>query len=229
MSLTCSDGIGATFIPIGGEKSRDSQRKPERTWVMVGSLSQSVPIGTNPANSLIWRRAHGGTTSCRHRGRNRNPIGTGQRISSPAFAKEDLSMILRAILSYCLLSILFAGDSTADLVSNLSEPSDGGSNGLGVNPGGFNDRLSNSFTTGSNPLGYNLDAITLRMSDAFGTPSGFSLELFSVPDSVPDGSLLTFTGDNNPAVAGDYTYTTPGFFLTPNTTYAWVASAPNSP
>ncbi|MEM6692311.1 MAG: PEP-CTERM sorting domain-containing protein, partial [Planctomycetota bacterium] len=26
-----------------------------------------------------------------------------------------------------------------------------------------------------------------------------------------------------------YTYTTPGFYLTPNTTYAWVASAPNSP
>ncbi|MEM8496179.1 MAG: MarR family transcriptional regulator, partial [Planctomycetota bacterium] len=65
--------------------------------------------------------------------------------------------------------------------------------------------------------------------DDFGTPSGFSLELFSVPDNVPDVSLLTFTGDNNPAVAGDYTYTTPGFFLTPNTTYAWVASAPNSP
>ncbi|MEM1186852.1 MAG: hypothetical protein AAGI53_17850, partial [Planctomycetota bacterium] len=67
------------------------------------------------------------------------------------------------------------------------------------------------------------------MSDAFGIPSGFNLELSSVLDSVPETPLLTLTGNNNPAVTGDYTYTTPGFFLTPNTTYAWVASAPNSP
>ncbi|MEM8947316.1 MAG: choice-of-anchor R domain-containing protein [Planctomycetota bacterium] len=141
-------------------------------------------------------------------------------------------MILRSILLFCLLSILIAGNSRAALVSNLSETPDGGSGGVGVNFGGFIELRSNSFTTGSNPLGYNLEAITLRMSDAFdfsGTPSGFSLELFSVPDSVPETPLLTFNGDNNPAVAGDYTYTTPGFFLTPNTTYAWVASAPDSP
>lgn len=138
-------------------------------------------------------------------------------------------MFLRSALAFFLLATLAARDSKAAIVSNLNEPADFGADGLGVTISGGTFALANSFTTGGNPLGYSLEAVTLRLGNAEGPASGFTLELFTVAGGIPDSPLLTFTGNDDPAVAGEYTYTTPGFFLAPNTTFSWVASAPDSP
>jgi len=84
------------------------------------------------------------------------------------------------------------------------------------------------FFTGTNAAGYMLDSIQLAMTDASGSPSGFTVSLYSpATGSVrPDRSLATLNGSLDPVSSGIYTYTpATNLTLAPNYAYSIVLTA----
>jgi hypothetical protein len=68
------------------------------------------------------------------------------------------------------------------------------------------------FRAGTNASGYVLNSIQLAMTDATGSPSGFTLTLYSAirggdGELFPGSSLGTLNGSLDPVSAGIYTYT----------------------
>ncbi len=100
--------------------------------------------------------------------------------------------------------------------------------GTGSDPGAseiFKESwMGQSFITDAS---YTLESVVLGMSDKY--PAGvvdnkFVVRLYAAdgPDSVPGTLLLTFSGSDSPATAGNYTYTGT-YNLIANTTY-WVVA-----
>jgi hypothetical protein len=121
-------------------------------------------------------------------------------------------------------------------LSNLGETSTGSS------AVGSDSWLAASFFPGTNSTGYVLDSIQLSMNEATGTPSGFTVMLYSVAlgSSYPGARLATLSGSPSPSTAGIYTYGAPanvilrfvGCFIvvtagTPVTSGAYEWSLPN--
>lgn len=112
---------------------------------------------------------------------------------------------------------------TMTYVSSLSQTSTGSSSG------GNDSWLAAPFGAGTNASGYSLDSIQLGMADASGSPSGFTVMLYS---SITTGAILpgstigTMDGSLSPSSAGVYTFT-PALNLTssPRTTYSIVLTA----
>ena len=102
-------------------------------------------------------------------------------------------------------------------LSNLGQTSTGS---IAV---GSDSWRAESFITGTNAGGYTLDSIQLGMIDASGSPSGFTLMVYSsilTTEYFPDSNLETLNGSLNPATAGVYTFTpTTILNLLPQTTY----------
>jgi hypothetical protein len=92
---------------------------------------------------------------------------------------------------------------TTTYLSNLGEPSAGS---IAV---GSNSWQAIAFRTGPNASGYSLDSIQLGMTDASGSPSGFSVMIYSLSTvaPIPGNSLGTLEGSLDPASSGVYTYT----------------------
>jgi hypothetical protein len=86
-----------------------------------------------------------------------------------------------------------------------------------------------AFRTGTNVPGYSLDSIQLAMTAASGTPSGFTVMVYSNVPPVgvgPGGSLATLNGSLDPVASGIYTYTPAGTLtLWPFTAYYIVLTA----
>ena len=102
-------------------------------------------------------------------------------------------------------------------LSSLSQTSTG-------SPSVGNDSwLAATFGTGNNAGGYSLDSIQLGMADASGTPSGFTVMLYSAISggaTLPGSCLGTLNGSLDPTTAGIYTFTpAASLTLSPHTGY----------
>ena len=94
---------------------------------------------------------------------------------------------------------------------------------------GSNLWLAAPFGTGTNAGGYKLDSIQLGMADASGSPSNFTVMIYSAITFgaiYPQSSLGTLSGSLNPTTAGVYTFTPVlNLTLSPNTDYFIVLTA----
>lgn len=98
---------------------------------------------------------------------------------------------------------------------------------------GSNSWIAQTFITGSNPGGYLLSSVQLLMDAPAGTPSGFSVSIYSKtgdphsehePGDSPQSSLGSLTG-SAPTTGGVFSYGTPGILLSPDTFYYVVVTA----
>jgi hypothetical protein len=128
-----------------------------------------------------------------------------------------------------LVAMLFASKNihaqgTMTYLSNLDQPPDG------TNAVGSDSWLAEMFRTGTNSSGYMLDSIQLELANASGTPSNFTVMLYSAliggPGINPGTNLDTLNGSLNPVFGGTFTYTpTSNLALSPNTLYYVVLTA----
>jgi hypothetical protein len=97
---------------------------------------------------------------------------------------------------------------------------------------GSDSRLAAMFFTGTNSSGYFLNSFQLGMNDASGTPSSFTVMLYTavgVTGLFPGSSLGSLSGSPDPATAGTYTYSAPSnLTLSQRTTYFIVLTAGTS-
>ncbi len=93
---------------------------------------------------------------------------------------------------------------TITYLSGLGQPSTGS---VAV---GSDSWLAVGFGTGNNAGGYVLNSVQLGMADASGSPSGFTVMLYTAVGLAglsPGSSLGTLSGSLNPVTSGIYTYT----------------------
>jgi len=106
---------------------------------------------------------------------------------------------------------------TITYLSNLGQTSTGS---LAV---GSDSWVGAVFFTGGNAGGYALNSIQLAMTGTSGSPSGFTVTLYSnvgVAGPLPGSSLGSLSGSASPTTAGTYTYTAPAdLALSANTPY----------
>jgi len=117
----------------------------------------------------------------------------------------------RTIISSLIASVfglmaqqIIRAQGTLTYLSNLGQPSIGS---LSV---GSDSWLAAMFQTGTNGSGYVLNSIQLAMNDASGSPSGFTVMLYSngVAGGVaPGSSLRTLNSSLDPVTSGIYTFT----------------------
>jgi hypothetical protein len=115
-------------------------------------------------------------------------------------------------------------------VSNLGQ-SVAGSGAIGSN-----SWVAQTFITGTNAGGYLLSSVELLMDAPAGTPSGFTVSIYSKtgdphsehePGDSPQSSLGSLTG-SEPTTAGTLSYTNSGILLSPSTFYFVVVTAATS-
>ena len=106
-------------------------------------------------------------------------------------------------------------------LSNLGQPS------AGTEPVGTDSWIAQQFGTGNNPGGYLLDSVQLLMTPATGSPSGFTVELYShrAGSLLPGDRLGLLTGPD-PAAGGTFSYSGSGLVLLPTTAYFWWSPPP---
>jgi hypothetical protein len=139
--------------------------------------------------------------------------------------KTSLVLLITALL----LVLPTAAQSQNTLyVSNLDQPAEPYLS-LYINARGY---FAQRFDTGGNPEGYSELAVQLSMWSNLGSPSGFSLSLYTAARGVLDlpGDLVAPLTGPTPSLAGIYTYTAPTVTLHPHTIYfvAVTASSPQS-
>ena len=101
------------------------------------------------------------------------------------------------------------------VLSNLTV-TDTNSNDVSTSPW-----IAQSFVT--NNQAWTLSNATLFFVEAYNTSGNLFVHLYSNATNVPGSSLGTLSGSDNPASAGQYTYTSTGISLDPSTTYWLVA------
>jgi hypothetical protein len=130
--------------------------------------------------------------------------------------KTIIENILMLVLGALTAQIAQAQGSVAFL-SNLAQSSTGS---IAV---GSDSWVAPLFYSGNNPGGYVFNSVQLAMTDSTGSPSGFTVMVYSVIGVVganPGSSLGALTGSTSPTIAGTYTYTSPsGISLAPHTAY----------
>jgi len=125
----------------------------------------------------------------------------------------------------CMLAAQTARSQGTVYLSNLSQPS------VGSAAVGSDSWLAEMISTGNNPGGYELDSVQLAMAPALGTPSGFTVMLYSRSTRpslgpTPGSSLGTLSGSStDPVTAGIYTYTASGLTLSSSSIYFIVLTA----
>jgi hypothetical protein len=127
-------------------------------------------------------------------------------------------------IAVVLLSSQFVqAQGTMTYLSNVDQASAGS---LAV---GSDSWLATLFTTGTNASGYTLDSIELGMANASGSPSDFTVTLYTRHVGALDirgSDLGTLDGSLNPTTAGIYTYTPDSSLtLSANTQYLIVLTA----
>jgi hypothetical protein len=119
--------------------------------------------------------------------------------------------------------------TAATVVSNLGNPSSDSLPVCWIDFGIFYQGYfrASSFTTGSSET--ELNSVTVSMQNAPLPSDGFEVSVYDDSGYGPGSLLSSLTGNDNPATAGNYTYTAGSpLALTANTTYFVVASVPQS-
>jgi hypothetical protein len=150
----------------------------------------------------------------------------GLRLREQVVLKESKSTIkargkiagIIAILAVGLLAPQIAQAQGTLYLSSLSGTSTGSASVAS------DSWLAARFKTGANSDGYSLNSIQLAMTDASGSPSGFTVMIYSEANNplatLPGNNLGTLTGSSSPSTAGVYDYTAPSSLsLSPQTTY----------
>jgi hypothetical protein len=85
---------------------------------------------------------------------------------------------------------------------------------------GSDSWIAQQFYTGTNADGYVLNSVQLLMDAASGSPSGFTVSIYSFNNSnYGPGSNLGSLSGSDPAAGGVFTYTASGLTLSPSTAY----------
>jgi len=128
--------------------------------------------------------------------------------------------ILTIIPAIGLLSFPIAQAQGAVYSSNLADTPTG-SFGVANNSWFAQDFVWEGYTVNGVVLTPNctLNSVQLLMGTASGSPSGFTVSIYTAGLSAPGTSLGTLTGNSNPNNPGVYTYTSPGITLSPGTSY----------
>jgi hypothetical protein len=101
---------------------------------------------------------------------------------------------------------------------------------------GSNSWIAQTFVTGANSGGYLLNSVLLGMDASAGTPSGFTVSIYSKtgdphsehePGDSPQSSLGSFIG-LEPTTPGIFDYTNSGIVLSPSTWYFVVLTSGTS-
>ena len=115
-------------------------------------------------------------------------------------------------------------------ISNLGQPATGSA------AIGSNSWVAQTFISGTNAGGYVLNSIQLLMDVPSGTPSGFTVSVYSktgdphslhIPGDSPQSSLGSLAG-SEPATGGILNYASSGIVLSPSTFYFVVLTAATS-
>jgi hypothetical protein len=137
------------------------------------------------------------------------------------------------IVIVCLIGLLSLQTTQAQgvlCISNLGLPV------TGSGSIGSNSWVAQTFVTGNNAGGYLLSSVQLLMNVPLGTPSGFTVSIYSKtgdphsesePGDSPQVSIGSLTG-SEPTMAGIFSYNTPGIVLSPSTFYFVVITAATS-
>ncbi len=116
----------------------------------------------------------------------------------------------------------------AQQLDNLSETNNGNSPSVGHLNGVVLIARAQSFTTGSSAITNEAISITIAMANAngndFGGSTDFTVSIYSDNSGVPNSSLFTLSGNNDPKTVGEYTYTGT-VSLNASTTYHIVLTA----
>jgi hypothetical protein len=83
---------------------------------------------------------------------------------------------------------------------------------------GSDSWVAQAFNPGTNAGGYLLNSVELLMKAPSGSPSGFSVSIYSSVSGAPGSSLGSLTGAA-PAAGGLFAYSTPGITLLPSSRY----------
>jgi hypothetical protein len=119
--------------------------------------------------------------------------------------KRLIRGVIILVVGLCAPQIAMSQGSVTFL-SNLEQTSTGSA------AVGSDSWLAATFFTGGNAGGYLLNSVQLSMSDGSGSPSDFTVMIYSANIGVginPGSSVGTLTGSANPATGGNYTYSTP--------------------
>jgi len=127
---------------------------------------------------------------------------------------------LKAALAAALVLGMSPDSEATVMVSNLDQPMFS-SFPVGAWWGG------NQFITDNSASSFLLDGVTIKMDTASATPGNFFVAIFSSAGDRPGTLLETLSGSSNPAAAGNYSYTSTGLSLAPNTSY-WVVAGVSS-
>jgi hypothetical protein len=85
--------------------------------------------------------------------------------------------------------------------------------------------IAQTVITGTNPAGYVLNSVQLLMNSASGTPSGFTVSIYSnPPGGQPQDNLGNLVGPD-PSAGGVFTYAASDILLSLSTFYFIVATA----
>lgn len=106
-------------------------------------------------------------------------------------------------------------------VSNLGVTSEGSK------AVGSDSWFAELFSTGTDSGGYILNSVQLLMDTASGSPSGFTVALYSYSSTEPGSSLGDLSG-SDPAAGGVFTYTASNIILLPSTFY-WIVVTSATP
>jgi hypothetical protein len=128
------------------------------------------------------------------------------------------TIFISMVLAAELFAPLFSQAQGTLYVSNL------GQTPTGNNAIGSNAWVAAEFITGTNASGYFLNSVQLLMAAASGTPSGFSVSIYTGPRG-PGSSLETLNGSLDPVAAGVYTYSAvTSITLSPRSSYLVVVT-----
>jgi hypothetical protein len=100
---------------------------------------------------------------------------------------------------------------------------------FGTDINGVTEWLAQDFHTGNNSEGYLLESVTIPFDNAIGYPTNFSCQIFDATTTDgPNISLGILSGNADPRVSGDYSYSAPNILLKPGTDYFLVLEAGSS-
>ena len=114
-----------------------------------------------------------------------------------------------------------SGARAAVMVSNLAETL------FSSSPLAFGFWFGNRFVTDGSADSFTLDNVVWDLGDASDTSGNFFAGIYSDQSSQPGVQLELLSGTPNPAGAGDYTFTSAGLSLAPNTSY-WIVAGVTS-
>ena len=126
------------------------------------------------------------------------------------------TMFIAIVLAAEFFAPLFGKAQGTVYVSSLDQTPNG-SEAIGSD-----SWLAQPFRTGTDSGGYVLNSVQLLMDAASGSPSGFSVSIYSSLN--PISNLGNFVG-SDPSAGGVFTYTTSGITLSPSTSYFIVVTA----